>query len=112
MSTCVNDYFCHPPFYEMRGKRNFDHSRMEIGSFWPVIKQHPNKFADSVIDIRYLCRTENMIIPGPGQLEIYRSQVSISGMLKLQHATFKDRILKVIMCDSNLNYCSDVFMQS
>ena len=53
-----------------------------------------------------------MIIPGPGQLKIDRSQVNISGMPKLQHASFKDRILKVIMFDSNLNYCSDVFIQS
>ena len=81
MSTCVIDYFCDPPFYEMQGKRNFDHSRMEIDSFSAcyIIKQHPNKFADLVIDFRYLCRTENIIIPGPGQLEIYRSQVSIQG---------------------------------
>ena len=82
--------------------------------FRPVIKQHPNKFADLVIDFRYLCGTENIIIPGPGQLEIYRSQVSILGLPKLRHASFKDRILKVIMFDhdSNLNYCSDVFIQS
>ena len=77
MSTCVNDYFCHPPFYEMQVKRNFDHSRKEIGSFWPVIKQHPDKFADLVIDFRYLCRMENMIIPGLWQLEIYRSHKSV-----------------------------------
>ena len=83
-----------------------------LAHFWPVIKQHPNKFADLVIDFRYLCRTENIIIPGPGQLGIYRSQVCISGMPKLQHASFKDRILNVIMFDSNLNYCSDVFIQS
>ena len=44
--------------------------------FWPVIIQHSNKFADFVIDFRYLCRMENMIITGPGQLEIHRSHKS------------------------------------
>ena len=44
--------------------------------FWPVIIQQSNKFADFVLDFRYLRRMENMIIPGPGQLEIYRSHKS------------------------------------
>ena len=45
--------------------------------FWPVIRQQPNKFADFVTDFRYLSKILNLIIPGPGQLKIYKSRKSV-----------------------------------
>ena len=45
--------------------------------FWPVIRPQPNKFADFVIDFRYPSKIPNLIIPGPGQLKIYKSRKSV-----------------------------------
>ena len=63
-------------FMKCKARENLIIPEWRSAHFWPVIKQHSNKFANFVIDFKYLCRMENMIIPDPGQLEIYRSHKS------------------------------------
>ena len=64
-------------FMKCKAKGTLIIPEWRLAHFWPVIKQHSPKFPDFVIDFRYLCRIENMIIPGQGQLEIYRPHKSV-----------------------------------
>ena len=44
--------------------------------FWPLIRPSPTSFATSIVGYEFLSNIPNMLIPGPGQLKVYKAHKS------------------------------------